>query len=151
MSRENPLWGAPRVHGELLKLGIDIGETSVGKYMVRRRNPPSQTWPTFLNNHVKTMVSVDFLPCRRSGFRSSMYFSSWPMIEGELCISTSPLILLPSGLGSNCEKRFRLIKHHSIFFAIGIGSLGRASTNRCRRWVSSKCYPLHAHLGKEPT
>ena len=60
MSRENPLWGAPRIHGELLKLGIDIGETSVGKYMARGRKPPSQTWRTFLENHLKTMVSVDF-------------------------------------------------------------------------------------------
>ena len=42
MSRENPLWGAPRIHGELLKLGIDISETSVSKYLVRRQNPPSQ-------------------------------------------------------------------------------------------------------------
>src|SRR5260370_20063794 len=60
MSRENPLWGAPRIHGEWLKLGIDIGETGVGKYIVRSRKPPSQTWRTFLENHVKTMVSVDF-------------------------------------------------------------------------------------------
>jgi putative transposase len=60
MSRENPLWGAPRIHGELLKLGIDIGETSVGKYIVRRRKPPSQTWRTFLENHVTSLVSVDF-------------------------------------------------------------------------------------------
>ena len=60
MSRENPLWGAPRIHGELLKLGIDIGETRVSKYLVRRHKPPSQTWRTFLDNHVKTMVSVDF-------------------------------------------------------------------------------------------
>jgi len=56
----NPLWGAPRIHGELLKLGIDIGETSVSKYLVRGRKPPSQTWRTFLDNHVKTLVSVDF-------------------------------------------------------------------------------------------
>src|SRR3954451_2394813 len=60
ISRDNPLWGAPKIHGELLKLGIDIGETSVSKYMVRRRRPPSQTWKTFLDNHVKSMVSVDF-------------------------------------------------------------------------------------------
>lgn len=60
MSRENPLWGAPRIHRELLKLDIDIGETSVGKYMVRRRGPPSQTWRTFLESHVKSLVSVDF-------------------------------------------------------------------------------------------
>jgi putative transposase len=60
MNRENPMWGAPRIHGELLKLGIDIGETSVSKYMIRPRRPPSQTWKTFLENHVKSMVSVDF-------------------------------------------------------------------------------------------
>ena len=56
LSRENPLWGAPRIHGELLKLGIDIGETSVSKYLVRGHKPPSQTWRTFLDNHVKTRV-----------------------------------------------------------------------------------------------
>jgi hypothetical protein len=53
LSRENPLWGAPHLHGELLKLGIDVGETSVSKYMVRRRKPPSQTWKTFLDNHTE--------------------------------------------------------------------------------------------------
>jgi putative transposase len=60
MCRENPLWNAPRIHGELLKLGIDIGETSVSKYMVRSRKPPSQTWRAFLANHLKQMVSIDF-------------------------------------------------------------------------------------------
>jgi len=60
MSRENPGWGAPRIHGELLKLGIDIGETSVSKYLVRSRKPPSQTWRTFLENHLQSLVSVDF-------------------------------------------------------------------------------------------
>jgi len=58
MSRDNPLWGAPKIHGELLKLGIDIGETSVSKYMVRRRRPPSHTWKVFLDNHAKNMESV---------------------------------------------------------------------------------------------
>jgi transposase InsO family protein len=60
MSRENRMWGAPRIHGELLKLGIDIGETSVSKYMVHRRKPPSQTWRAFLDNHLQSLVSVDF-------------------------------------------------------------------------------------------
>jgi putative transposase len=60
MCRENPGWGAPRIHGELLKLGIDIGESSVSKYMVRCRRPPSQTWRTFLENHANQLVSVDF-------------------------------------------------------------------------------------------
>jgi putative transposase len=60
LSRDNPRWGAPRICGELLKLGIEIGETSVSKYISRRRGPPSQTWRTFLDNHLKSMVSVDF-------------------------------------------------------------------------------------------
>ena len=60
VSRENPFWGAPRIHANRSKLGIDIGETSVSKYVVRHRKPPSQTWRTFLENHVKTMVSIDF-------------------------------------------------------------------------------------------
>jgi transposase InsO family protein len=60
MCRENPTWGAPRIHGELLKLGIDIGETSVSKYMVRSHKPPSQTWRTFLVNHLQQLVSIDF-------------------------------------------------------------------------------------------
>jgi putative transposase len=60
MSRNNPRWGAPRIHGELLKLGIEITEPTVAKYMVRHRQPPSQTWRTFLDNHVGSLVSVDF-------------------------------------------------------------------------------------------
>ncbi|SRR5258708_5757882 len=60
MCRENPGWGAPRIHGELLKLGIDIGESSVCKYMVRGRKPPSQAWRTFLGNHAQQLVSIDF-------------------------------------------------------------------------------------------
>jgi len=60
MCRQNPTWGAPRIHGELLKLGIDIGQTSVTKYMVRCRKPPSQTWRAFLENHISQLVSIDF-------------------------------------------------------------------------------------------
>jgi putative transposase len=60
MCRENPGWGAPRIHGELLKLGIDIGESSVSRYMMRCRKPPSQTWRTFLENHAQQLISIDF-------------------------------------------------------------------------------------------
>ena len=51
----NPRWGAPHIHGELLKLGIDIGETTVAKYMVRPRKPPPQTWKTFLKNRMQDL------------------------------------------------------------------------------------------------
>jgi hypothetical protein len=60
MSQANPRWGAPRIHGELLKLGIDVGETSVAKYMGPRRHPLSQTWRTFLRNHLGQIVAADF-------------------------------------------------------------------------------------------
>jgi len=69
MCRENPSWGAPRVHGELLKLGIDIGETSVSKYMVRCHQRPSQTWRTFLENHLQQLVSIDFFTVPTIGFQ----------------------------------------------------------------------------------
>ena len=59
MSLAKPLWGAPRIHGELLKLGIDVGQTSVAKYMARRRRPPSQGWRTFLLNHADGIASID--------------------------------------------------------------------------------------------
>jgi putative transposase len=55
-----PLWGAPRIHGELQKLGIEISQATVSKYVVRHRKPPSQTWRTFLDNHIRSLVSVDF-------------------------------------------------------------------------------------------
>jgi transposase InsO family protein len=58
-SLANPLWGAPRIHGELLKLGIEIGQTSVAKCMARRRRPPSQGWKTFLRNHADGIASID--------------------------------------------------------------------------------------------
>ena len=60
MSQANPLWGAPRIHGELRKLGITLSQSTVAKYMVRRRRPPSQTWRTFLANHVGQIMAADF-------------------------------------------------------------------------------------------
>lgn len=59
MSQANPLWGAPRIHGELLKLGIRIGQTAVAKYMVRHPRPPSPSWRTFLGNHMDAIAAVD--------------------------------------------------------------------------------------------
>jgi hypothetical protein len=69
MSIANPLWGAPRIHGELLKLGIDVGQTSVAKYMARRRDPPSQGWKTFLRNHADGIVAMDLFVVPTISFR----------------------------------------------------------------------------------
>jgi hypothetical protein len=58
MSEGNPLWGAPRIHGELLKRGIEVSQASVAKYMIHRQ-PPSQTWRTFLRNHIEQIAAAD--------------------------------------------------------------------------------------------
>jgi hypothetical protein len=77
MSVANPLWGAPRIHGELLKLGIDIGQTTVAKYMARRRRPPSQGWKTFLRNHADGIASIDLFVVPTISFRL-LYAASGP-------------------------------------------------------------------------
>ena len=59
MNKDNPLWGAPRIHGELLKLGFEIAKSTVSKYMVKRRGPPSQSWRTFLHNHADAIAAID--------------------------------------------------------------------------------------------
>ncbi len=68
MSVENPLWGAPRIHGELLKFGFELAHSSVAKYMVKRRAPPSQGWRTFLRNHAPDIGAMDLFVVPTIGF-----------------------------------------------------------------------------------
>src|SRR3981081_833950 len=68
MSVENPLWGAPHIHGELLKLGFEVAQSSVAKYMVKRRGPPSQGWRTFLHNHAPDIAAMDLFVVPTIGF-----------------------------------------------------------------------------------
>src|SRR3984957_17158436 len=69
ISIANRLWGAPRIHGELLKLGIDIGQTSVAKYMAHRRAPPSQGWKTFLRTHAEGIAPMALFVVPTISFR----------------------------------------------------------------------------------
>jgi hypothetical protein len=69
MSRENPTWGAPRIHGELLMLGIDVSESTVGRYMIRIGRPRSQGWKTFLSNHAAGIASIDLFVVRTISFK----------------------------------------------------------------------------------
>ena len=74
MAAANPLWGAPRIHGELLKLGIEVSERTVSRLLPPNRKPPSQTWKAFLNNHVQDLVSVDFFTVPTVSFRVLFVF-----------------------------------------------------------------------------
>ena len=69
MNRENPLWGAPRIQGELLKLGFEVAQSTVAKYMVKRRGPPSQGWRTFLRNHAPDVAAIDMFVVPTIGFK----------------------------------------------------------------------------------
>ena len=69
MSRENPLWGTPRIRSELRLLGYEASKATVDKYRVRHRKPPSQTWRTFLGNHARDIVAVDFFTVPTATFR----------------------------------------------------------------------------------
>ena len=68
MSVDTPLWGAPRIHGELLKLGFEVAQSSVAKYMVKRSWPPSQGWRTFLRNHLPDIAAMDLFVAPTLGF-----------------------------------------------------------------------------------
>jgi len=69
MSRENPTWGAPRIQSELRLLGYEMADSTVAKYMIRQKKPPSQTWRTFLKNHVKQIAAIDFFTVPTVTFR----------------------------------------------------------------------------------
>ena len=90
MCRENPLWGAPRIHGELLKLGFDVSERTVSRYALRHPKPSSQTWRTFLENHVGCLALMDLCVVPTAAFqllygfiilrhdrRRIVHFGSW--------------------------------------------------------------------------
>jgi len=74
LSQNSVGWGAPRIHSELLNLGIKISEASVSKYMIRHPKPPSQTWRTFLNNHATQLASVDFFTVPTAFFQVLFVF-----------------------------------------------------------------------------
>jgi hypothetical protein len=97
MSRENSLWGAPRIHGELLKLGFEVAESTVSKYMIRRRGPPSQTWRTFLLNHANAIAAIDLCVVHTATFkclfallvighgrRQLLWFAVTPVSDGRM-------------------------------------------------------------------
>src|SRR5216684_4129941 len=74
MCQANPLWGAPRIHGELLKLGIAVAQSTVARYLPRHRKPPSQTWRTFLANHLAQTAAIDFFTVPTATFRVLFVF-----------------------------------------------------------------------------
>jgi len=72
MSKENSTWGAPHIRSELLLLGYDVAESTIAKYMIKERKPSSQSWKTFLKNHMNNTVAIDFFVLPTITFRDFM-------------------------------------------------------------------------------
>jgi hypothetical protein len=104
MSTDNPLWGAPRIHGELVKLRFTVAQSSVAKYMAKRRGPPGQGWHTFLHNHAPNIAAMD-LSFRLSASICSMFSSSFGWGVESLSGSTSLKIQPRNGLHVRSPKR----------------------------------------------
>ena len=130
MSRENPLWGAPRIHGELLMLGIEVAESTVGRYMVRRRRPPSQGWKTFLRNHAAGIASLDLFVVRTISFKLLYGLVILRHARRRLVTTASLPIRPPSGLHVTDAFPWNEAPHHLI--RDRDGAFGPAYTHRIR-------------------
>jgi len=85
MSRENPLWGAPRIHGELLMLGFDVAQSTVSKYMERCHRPPSQSWTTFLRNDADAIAAIDMCVVPTARLSACLPFWCWATVGDNCC------------------------------------------------------------------
>jgi hypothetical protein len=134
MMAENPSWGAPRIHGELLMLGLDISERTVSRWMKRAsRDPdPSKRWLTFLRNHREAIAAMDFFTVPTVTFSVLYCFFVSAMIADVFCTATSRAIPRAFGLFSSCGRRSRLIRPLASSFSIGMPS----TAWRSRLWFA---------------
>jgi hypothetical protein len=151
ISIANPLWGAPRIHGELLKLGIDVGQTTVAKYMARRRRPPSQGWKTFLRNHADGIASMDLFVVPTISFR---------LLYGFLILRHSRREILWLGVSAHPSAQWiaRQVSEAcgwqqapQYVVAIGIVSMARSSFAAFERWAFGIGRFHHDHHGRTDT
>src|SRR5713101_2064731 len=123
---ENPTWGAPRIHGELLMLGFDLSERTISRWMKRApRDPePAKRWLAFLRNHREAIAAMDYSPCQRSCSARSTASSSSATIIDASCTLTSRSIRRAVGSSSSCGRRFHLGLLPGISSSIGMRNTG---------------------------
>jgi hypothetical protein len=151
MNRENPLWGAPRIHGELLMLGIEVAESTVGRYMVRRRRPPSQGWRTFLRNHAAGIASLDLFVVRTISFR---------LLYGLVILRHARRRLVAISVTSNptaewiagqVTDAFPWTKRRVTWFATAMGPSAQPTPIAFGQWGSVIIRLRRAHRGRTAT
>jgi len=150
MCLANPTWGASRIHGELLKLGIEVSQTTVLKYMVRQPKPPSQSWRTFLDNHIKQLVSIDFFVVPTINFR--LMFVFLVLAHDRRRVIHFNVTEHPTAAWT-ANKSCRLSPgtlHLVAFFGIATLSMAKPFADRSQAWKSAKYSRRHNLHGKVP-
>jgi hypothetical protein len=148
MSIENPLWGAPRIHGELLKLGFEVAQSSVAKYMVKRRGPPSQGWCTFLHNHAPDIAAMDLFVVPTIGFKLLYAFVILRLNRRDLIwikVTANPTA---DWVARQVTEAFPGMRLRATTSAIGIGSMAASSRADCAPWASGTSLPHQPRLGR---
>ena len=147
MSMENPFWGAPRIHGELLKLGFEVAQSSVAKYMVKRLGPPSQGWRTFLRNHAPDIAAMDLFVVPTIGFDLLYAFVIVRLGRRDLVwinVTTNPTA---EWISRQLAEAFPWNKAPR-YPAIGIGFTASSSHDDCAPWASGTSLPRRPRLGR---
>ena len=127
MSRENPLWGASRIHGELLKLGFAVAQSTVSRYMVRGRKPPSQSWKTFLRNNADAIAAIDM--CVVPTVTFDRLFAFLVVGHGRRQLLWFDVTRHPTAewLARQITEAFPWARRQATWYAIMIGLTGRSS------------------------
>ena len=150
MSEANPLWGAPRIHGELLKLEIDVSQSTVAKYMVRQRKPPSQTWRTFLDNHVTQLMAADFFVVPTATCR--LLFVLVILAHDRRRVVHTAVTARPNAAWTAQQFREAFPWDQAPRFLIHDRDLAfQAVAATVKEWALKKCSPRRIHRGKTPT
>jgi hypothetical protein len=147
ISLANPLWGAPRIHGELLKLGVDVGQTSVAKYMARHRKPPSQGWRTFLSNHADGIASIDLFVVPTISFRV-LYGLIVLRHDRRRILWLGVTIPRPNGLRGKLLRRLAGMSRLGTSFAIATESTEKHLPAEFERWAFATDRRRRDRLGR---
>lgn len=138
MWRAKPTWGAPRIVGELHKLGMNVAKSTVETYRPKRRHPSSPTWKTFLHNYVADIVACDFFTVPTATFRVLFVFIMLAHERRRIVHSTSPHTPRHNGPPSKSSRRFPGRARRAIFYGIGTRSTVWRSSSASRTWASKK-------------
>ena len=135
MSIENPLWGAPRIHGELLKLGFEVAQSSVAKYMVKRWSPPSQGWRTFLRNHAPDIAAMDLFVVPTVSFGLLYAFVIVRLDRRDLVCINVTANPTAEWIARQITEAFPWNELHATSSVIGIRSMALSSHSDCAPWA----------------